>query len=149
MSCRDSLGATALTFVGPCLCLHTACAKQPPSAPPPAPELHRLQGYWEHDGDSGTVSMTIAGDSLYFYERPDFQFDTTFTLVPGTDPPELHATILDSPRTSGSVGELVIAIYEFEDGTLNIAVVDKSDGEPASFDNVISQYRLERVERRQ
>ena len=112
MSLRDSLGATALTFFGPCLCLclHAACAKQQPSAPLPAPEPHLLQGYWEDDGDSGPVSMTIAGDSLYFYARPDFQYDTTFTLAPGTDPPELHATILDSPRTSGSVGELVIAI---------------------------------------
>ena len=35
------------------------------------------QGYWEDDGDSGTVSMTIAEDSLYFYERPDSQYDTT------------------------------------------------------------------------
>ena len=93
--------------------------------------------------------MTIAGDSLYFYQRPDHQYDTTFTLVPGTDPPELHATILDSPRTSGSVGELVIAIYEFEDGTLNIAVVDKSDGEPASFDHATSRYRFERAQARE
>ena len=92
--------------------------------------------------------MTIAGDSLYFYERPDSQYDTTFTLAPGTDPPELHATILDSPRTTGSVGELVIAIYEFEDGTLNIAVVDKSDA-PASFDDAISRYRFERAQARE
>ncbi len=91
--------------------------------------------------------MTIAGDSLYFYERPDFQYDTTFTLAPGTDPPELHATILDSPRTSGSVGELVIVIYEFEDGTLNIAAVDKSDG--ASFDDAIARYRFESVQGRE
>ncbi len=146
MSLRDSLSATALTFLGPCLCLclHAACAKQPPCAPPVAPEPHPLQGYWEGDGDSGTVSMTIAGDSLYFYARPDFQYDTTFTLAPGTDPPELHATILDSPRTSGSAGELVIAIYEFEEGTLHIAAVDKSDG--ASFDDALSRNRFERVQ---
>ncbi len=149
MSFRDSLGATALTFFGPCLCLHAACAKQPAIARRPAPEAHLLQGYWEDDGDSGTVSMTIAGDSLYFYERPDFQYDTTFTLAPGTAPPELHATILDSPRTTDSAGELVIAIYEFEEGTLNIAVVDKSDGEPASFDHASSRYRFERAQARE
>ena len=143
MSFRDSLGATALTFFGPCLCLHAACAR-PPSAPPPALGSHPLQGYWEGDGDSGTVSMTIAGNSLHFYARPDFQYDTTFKLVPGTDPPELHATILDSPRTSDGAGELVITIYEFEDGTLHLAAVDKSDG--ASFDDALSRNRFERVQ---
>lgn len=149
MSFRDSLGATALTFCGPCLCLCllAACSKQSPSAPPVALESHPLQGYWEGDGDSGTVSMTIAGNSLYFYARPDFQYDTTFTLVPGTDPPELHATILDSPRTSDGAGELVIAIYEFEDGTLHLTAVDKSDG--ASFDDALSRNRFERVEARE
>ena len=89
--------------------------------------------------------MTIAGDSLYFYARPDFQYDTTFTLAAGTDPPELHATILDSPRTTDSEGERVIALYELEEGTLNIAVVDRSDGEPASFDDAIARYRFEKV----
>jgi hypothetical protein len=92
--------------------------------------------------------MTIAGDSHYFYARPDFQYDTTFTLVPDSDPPELHATILESPRTTDSAGELVIAIYEFENGMLNIAVVDKSDGAPASFDDTIARYRFERVQAR-
>jgi len=151
MSLRNSLGATALAFFGPCLCLclHAGCAEQPASAPPPVPESHPLQGYWEGDGDSGQVSMTITGNSLYFYARPDFQYDTTFTLIPDTDPPELHATILDTPRTTDSAGDLVIAIYEFEDGTLNIAAVDKSDGEPTSFDDAISRYRLERVQARE
>jgi hypothetical protein len=147
MSLKDSLGATALTFVGPCLCLclHAACAQPPAPAPLPAPEPDLLQGYWEDDGDSGTVSMTIEGNSLYFYRRSDFQYDTTFTLVPGTEPLELHATILDSPRTTDSEGDLVIAIYEFEDGALNLAAIDKPD-EEASFDNVISRYRFERAQ---
>ena len=99
--------------------------------------------------DSGTASMTIAGSSLYFYERPDFQYDTIFTLAPGTDPPQLHATILDSPRTTDSEGELVIAIYELAEDTLDIAVVDGSDGAPAGFDDAISRYRFERVEARE
>jgi len=146
MSLRHSLGAVTLTSIGPCICLLAACAKQPPAAPPSISASHPLQGYWEDDGDSGKVSLTIEGNSLYFYARPDFQYDTTFTLVPGSDPPELQATILDSPRTTDSEGEVVIAIYEFEDGTLNLAAVDKPDGATASFDEVISRYSFERVQ---
>lgn len=151
MRLGNSLGATALTFFGPCLCLclQAACAQQPSPAPPPIPATHPLQGTWEADTDSGKVSLTIEGNSLYFYERPDHQFDTTFTLAPDTDPPELHATILDSPRTSGSEGDLVVAIYAFEDGTLHLAAVDKVEGEPASFDKALSEYRLERVPARE
>ena len=141
-----------------CLALHAACAEQPPAAPSPqpvpepeltpepAPEAHPLQGTWEGDGDSGAVTLTIAGDSLYFYARPDFQYDATFKLVPDSDPAELHATILDTPRTTDSQGELVVAIYEFEDGALTLAAVDKPEGATASFDNAISRYRLERVQ---
>jgi len=145
MSHRDPLAATALSLVGPCLalCLQAACAQQRTL---PAPDPRPLQGRWEAEGDSGTISVTIVGSSLHFYERPDHQFDTTFTLIPGSAPPELHATILDSPRTSGSVGERVVAIYEIEDGVLDIAAVDESDGRPASFENAISRYRLERVD---
>ena len=61
----------------------------------------------------------------------------------------MHATILDSPRTTDSAGELVIAIYEFEDGALNIAVVDKTDGAPLSFDDAIARYHFERVQARE
>ena len=67
-------------------------------------------------------------------------------MAPGTDPPELHATIPDSPRTTDHVGELVIAVYELEDGILDIAVIDKKEGVPGSFDQGIGRYRLERVQ---
>lgn len=122
--------AAPLAFVGLGLCLQAACAQQPPSAPPPAPDPRPLQGRWESETGSGTISMTIEGDSLYFYERPDHQFDTTFTLVPGTDPPELHATILDSPRTTDNAGELVIAIYELEDGVLAVCRLSRRARSP-------------------
>lgn len=145
----NSLDST--TFVGACLGLGllAACAKRAPSAPPPAPEPHPLQGTWEGYGDSGEVSITVEGNSLYFHARDDFQYDTTFELVAGTDPAELRATILDSPRTTDSVGEVVVAIYRFEDGTLHLAAVDKPDGEPGSFDRSISKYRLERAQARE
>jgi len=116
---------------------------EPPAAEAIASETPSLQGTWEGEGDSGKVSLTIAGDSLYFYARPDFQYDTTFVLVPGSDPPELHATILDSPRTTDSAGETVIAIYVLEGDTLELAAVNKSEG--ASFDNALSRYRLQRA----
>ena len=58
------------------------------------------------------------GNGLSAIFKIDFQYDTTFTPVPDTDPAELHATILDSPRTTDSEGELVVAIYEFVDGKL-------------------------------
>ena len=148
MSLRNSLGLTALTFFGPCLCLclHAACAKQHPSEATPVPESHPLLGTWEGDGNSGKVTVTIEGNSLHFYERPDFQYDTAFTLVPGTDPQQLRTTILDTPRTSDGAGDVVIAIYEFEGETLHLAAVDKVEGEAASFDDATNQYRLERVQ---
>jgi len=148
MSLRDKLGLTALTFFGSCLflCLPAACAQQPSPDPTPIPESHPLQGYWEGDDGSEEVTVTIEGNSLYFYRRADFQYDTSFELVPGTDPAELRATILDTPRTTDSAGDVVIAIYEFENGTLHLAAINKVEGEPASFDENLGKYRLERVQ---
>lgn len=140
----DSFGAKVLAFLG--LGLLAACARPPRSTPPHAPEPHALQGYWETDGASDPTQLTVEGDTLWFYRGDDFQYDATFTLVPETDPPELHATILDTPRTTDSVGELVIAVYDLTDGVLDIAVVDKSDGKPTSFDQGIGRYRFERIQ---
>jgi len=149
MRFRDSLGLAALRFFGPCLCLQAACAQQPAPTPPPIPESHPLHGHWEGAAEGSTVKLAIEGNSLYFYERPDHQFDTTFALIPDTDPQELRATILDSPRTSSGEGEVVVAVYEFEDGVLRLAAVNKVEGEPASFDGADSVYRLVRAPARE
>jgi hypothetical protein len=151
MSPRNSLGAAALPFVVPCLALglQAGCAKPAPPAPLTAAEPNPLEGDWEADDESGPVQMTIAGDSLYFYARPDFQYDALFTLAPDLDPPELHATILDSPRTTDGAGEHVLAIYELVEDTLNIAVVEKSDGVRPSFDGATARYRFEKVPKRE
>ena len=137
MTLNESTGSTVRRLALPCLllCLYAGCAKHPPVVSGPAPEAHALQGYWEVKGESDKTSITIDGDSLYFYARPDHQFDTTFTLVAGTDPPQLRAAILDSPRTSGSAGEVVLAIYKIEDETLTMDVVDGS-----------SRYEFEKVQ---
>ena len=82
--------------------------------------------------------MTIEGDSLYYYRRPDFQYDTTFTLVPGTAPPQLIATILDSPRSTDSAGDEVYVVYKFEDETLTMAVFDENSEGPPGFDGGVS-----------
>ena len=147
MSFRDSPGFTALTFFGPCLGLLAACAQQPAPAPTPLPDSHPLQGYWEGDDEGGDrVSLTIEGSSLYFYRREDFQYDASIALIPDTDPAEFHATILDTPRTVDSQGDVVVAIYAFENGTLHLVAVSDPEGERSFDDNVISRYRLERVQ---
>ena len=106
MNLSDSLPNSSRNLIGPCLGLGllAACAQEPVSAPPSASVPRALEGVWEDDRGSDTVKITIEGNSLHFYERPDFQYDTTFTLVPGTDPQELHATILDSPKTTDGAG---------------------------------------------
>ena len=104
----------------------------------PAPDPFLLQGYWEGKGEEDESTMTIDGDSLYFYRDPDFQYDTTFTLVEGSDPPQLLATILDGPRSTDSAGDVVYVVYKFEDDTLTMAVFDERSDGPPGFDAGIS-----------
>ncbi len=136
---------TALTCA--LLTLIAACAQQPAAAPEPAASRHVLEGQWERTGDEHPATLTIEGDSLYFYSRPDHQFDTTFAFVPDTDPPELHATILDSPRTSSAAGEVVVALYRVEDGTLSLAVVNADGERPLSFDRASERLEFVRADR--
>ena len=145
MSLRDSLGLTALACLGPRLGLLAACAQQPTPDPTPLPASHPLQGTWKGDDGSDKVTVTIEGSSLYFYRGPDFQYDASIALIPDTDPPEFHATILDTPRTTDSQGELVVAIYAFENDTLHLVAISDPEGERSFDDNVLSRYYLERV----
>jgi hypothetical protein len=130
----------------PCLllCLHAGCTTHPPTHTA-ASELQRLQGYWEGDGAAGECSITITGNSLHFYARPDFWFETTFALPAGTDPQQLHATIKDSAPPTTTIGKVVFAIVKIEDGVLTLAVDDGSGEPPQTFSGASSRYSLKRV----
>jgi len=116
-------GAFALSFAA----LFTAGQGTPTRT---AAELRRLQGYWEGDAAAGKSSITITGNSLHYYARTDFWFETTFTLPAGTDPQQLHATIKDSSPPTNSIGQVVVAIFKIEDGTLTLAYNQDSEGPP-------------------
>src|ERR1041384_4391474 len=103
------LGALALSLAA----LFTACQ----STPTRTAELKRLQGHWGGDGAAGKCSITITGNSLHFYARTNFWYETTFTLPAGTDPQQLHATIKDSSPPTNGIGQVVFAIVKIEDGT--------------------------------
>ena len=116
-------GAFALSFAA----LFTACQSTPTRT---AGELRRLQGYWEGDAAAGKSSITITGNSLHYHARTDFWFETTFTLPAGTDPQQLRATIKDSSPPTNSIGQVVVAIFKIEDGTLTLAYNQDPEGPP-------------------
>lgn len=132
-------GATAWLFVA----LFSACQKAPTRT-----AADPLQGYWENED----TSVSISGNSLYFYEREDFWFRTEFTLPPGTDPKQLHATILeDNTGDERDIGTVIVAIFKIEDGTLTL-VAYTEDATPGSFDDLSDDvhgiYELERAQPR-
>src|SRR4026209_1230850 len=107
MPLKGTLAFTVVSLLMPCLllCLQAGCTTRPPTAS--ELELQRLQGYWEGDGAAGKCSITITGNSLHFYARPDFWYKTTFALPAGTDPKQLHATIKDSSLPTNGIGQVV------------------------------------------
>ena len=108
-------GAIALSLAA----LFTACRSTPTQT---APELKSLQGYWQGEGPADNISISITGNSLNYYARPDHWFKTTFTLPAGTDPQQLRATIKESgEKPPKSVGEVVNSIFKIDDGTLTLA----------------------------
>ena len=116
-------GAFALSFAA----LLTSCQNTIRTAG----ELGRLQGSWEGEAAAGKSSVTITGNSLHYYARTDFWFETTFTLSAGADPKQLRATINDSaPPTNNTLGQVVVAIYKIEDGTLTLAYNQDPEGPP-------------------
>jgi hypothetical protein len=125
------------------LCLQVGCATYTPKES----EQHRLQGYWEGEGSAGKIAITITGNSLHFHARPDFWYDTTFSIPAGTDPRQLHATIKDSSPPTNSIDQVVFAIFKMEDGTLTLAVDDGSDAPPTSFAAASSHYVVKKSPR--
>ena len=137
---QSLLGAVALSLAA----LFTACQSTPTRT---ATELERLQGNWGGDGAAGKCSITITGNSLHFYARTDFWYETTFTLPAGTDPQQLHATIKDcSPPTTNAIGKVVFAIFKIEDGALTLAAYDMSDEPPKTFASATSRYVVKKVQ---
>ena len=81
-----------------------------------------------HEAD-GKITITITGNSLHFHRDTDFWFKTAFTLA-DTDPPQLHATIKNSSPPTNSIGQVVVAIFKIEDGTLTLAYNQDTEGPP-------------------
>ena len=157
MTLKGAPAFTVVSLLMPCLLLglQSGCATRPPTAselqrlsPPTAtelqPELQSLQGYWEGDGAAGPCSITITNNSLHFYARKDFWFETTFALPAGTDPMQLHATIKNSAPPTNGIGEVVFAIYKIEDGTLTLAV--EGEEPPKTFAAASAHYILKKVQ---
>ena len=129
------------------LVLLAGCTKAPPS-PPVAPVPENLQGYWEGEGPPGKISITITGNSLRYVEGGDSWYETTFTIpvgtAPGSAPRQLHATITDSSSGTSGIGDVIIAIFKIEDGTLTFAVEGGGDAPPTSFADASSRYILKK-----
>ena len=147
MTLKGALAFTVVSLLMPCLvlCLQAGCATRPRATSEPATsELQRLQGYWEGNGAAGPCSITITGNSLHFYARTDFWFETTFALPAGKDPQQLHATIKNSAPPTNGIGEVVFAIYKIEDGTLTLAV--EGNEPPKTFAGASAHYILKKVQ---
>ena len=129
--------------------LFTVCQSVPTRT---AADLSRLQGYWEGYGPGGECSVTISGNSLLFHARADFWFETTFVLPAGTDPQQLHATIIkDSSPQQVDVGTVVVTIFKIEDGALTLGVIEDFEGPPTNsvigdWDRAIDRYYLKKVQ---
>ena len=123
---------------------------------PVAGEPQRLQGTWQGfmsgQEKNGTITITITGNSLHFHRDTNFWFDTTFTLLVGTDPRQLHATIKHcAPGQETSVGKVVVAIYKIGDGTLTLVPIGDADEEmPKNFEDAedkgLSRYELRKIQ---
>ena len=138
----------SLFIPGILLSLQTGCK----SSQPTAAALKRLQGHWEGGGAGGVkCSITISGNSLHFYSRPDFWYKTTFTLPAGSNPQQLRATIRDSAaNATNDIGKVIVAIVKIEEGTLSLAVNQDPDGPPPDAfpddpNGVIARYDLKKV----
>ena len=142
MTGKESCSVAVLPLLISCLLLflQAGCGKAPPSGP----VLENLQGYWEGEEPPGKISITITGNSLHYVEGTDSWYETTFTLPAGTAPRQLHATITDSWSGTSDIGNVVIAIFKIEDGTLTLAVDDRGDAPPTSFADASIRFILKK-----
>ena len=136
--------APFIANAGEQLTTNAKCAANQPTAV----ELQLLQGTWEGvlvgDKERQKITVTITGNSLHFHRDANFWFETTITLLAGTKPQQLHATI---KRGSNSIGEVVAVIFKIEDGTLTLATIgDDAEETPKGFDAAGTRYELRKVQ---
>lgn len=113
-------------------------------------DLERLQGDWKGRGPGGECWVTISGNSLLFEARSDFWFETTFTLPPGAEHPQLHATITGSPPGQAEVGTVVVALFKVEGDSLSLGVLEDFEEPPtgpiaSEWEDTIDRYDLARI----
>jgi hypothetical protein len=133
--------------------LQVGCASDPRAAS----TLERLQGTWEGflagGESSGKCTIAISGQSLHFRRDPTFWFETTFALVEGTNPQQLHATIRRSAPRESNIGDVMYVIFKVEDERLTLAGEQASAAEPpeefpvGSVTGSAFRYDLRRVRR--
>ena len=104
---------------------------------------------------AGKVTITIKGNSLDYERLNSTQwFKTTFTLPPGTYPPQLHATIKDCPEPCDDIGRVVFAIFKIEAETMTLVGIQAPSAEPPKTfgeipgmdDERIFRYKLKKVQ---
>ena len=140
--------ASFVANAGEQLTANAKCAANQPIAA----ELQRLQGTWEGvmvgQEKNGNITITITNNSLHFHRDTNFWFETTITLPAGKDPKQLHATIKGCPPSQAdSLGKVVRAFFEIEDGTLTLATGGGGAEEtPKSFEDTenrgLTRYEL-------
>ncbi len=146
-SCRGALASLLVAVL--LAALFTACQSAPTRT---ATDGGLLQGHWEGYGPGGDCSVTIEGNALSFRARPDFWYETTFTIPAGDGLQQLHATILkDSSPGQADIGRVVVALFKIEDGTLTLGVIEDFDKPPAGpimtdWDRAMDQFVFESVE---
>ena len=101
---------------------------------------------------SSKITITITGDSLHFYQGTNFWYKAKFTLPTGPDPQQLHATIIGSAEGTNSIGQVIIAFYKMEDGTLTLGGIRDQGSTaawPKSFeaaeDTMTGRYELRKA----
>lgn len=144
---------TVLFLILPCLLLGAPTGSIP--TPTAAAELQRLQGTWEGGVVGGPpqerITIKVSGNSFHFHRDTNFWFETTIALPAGTNPQQLHATIQHSAPPEQSNGQVVVAIFKIEGGTLTLVTGGGgADEPPTHFDiaenKALTRYELRKVE---
>jgi hypothetical protein len=113
--------------------------------PRTAVELSQLQGQWEGEGAGGKCSITITNNVLHYRAGTNW-FKNTFTLPPGTNPQQLHATIKDTSPPTNNIGQTVLAIVKVENDTLTLATYFDEPPKTFADANETSLYILKKTQ---